>query len=106
MVVPISLTETGMYLSVVMTVSETGISLLTMSLNHSKLTRILEPALRGNARIAIVCNISPLASCYEETQNTLQFATRAKKGVIISLGSCDVIIIVCNDSNNHNNHDG
>eukprot|EP01038_Epipyxis_sp_PR26KG_P004439 gene4439-6278_t len=44
----------------------------------SKLTRILESALDGNALIAIICTISPAAKCFEETNNTLKFAARAK----------------------------
>eukprot|EP01039_Chlorochromonas_danica_P003725 gene3725-4074_t len=44
----------------------------------SKLTRLLESALDGNARIAIICTISPAARCAEETNNTLKFAARAK----------------------------
>lgn len=44
----------------------------------SKLTRILETALDGNARIAIVCTISPTYRCLEESINTLKFGTRAK----------------------------
>jgi centromeric protein E len=45
----------------------------------SKLTRILEQSLRGNARIAIICTISAAASSFEETHNTLKFASRAKR---------------------------
>lgn len=44
----------------------------------SKLTRLLESALDGNARIAIICNISPTARCLEESANTLKFGARAK----------------------------
>lgn len=44
----------------------------------SKLTRILQPSLSGNARIAIVCTISPTTGCFEESHNTLKFADRAK----------------------------
>ena len=43
----------------------------------SKLTRLLRPALGGNARVGIVCTCSPCD--VDETANTLQFATRAKK---------------------------
>eukprot|EP00983_Pelagomonas_calceolata_P075579 1153081-Pelagomonas_calceolata.AAC.5 len=32
----------------------------------------------SGARIAIVCNITPAAAQFEETGNTLKFATRAK----------------------------
>jgi hypothetical protein len=44
----------------------------------SKLTRLLESALDGNARIAIICNISPTGKCMEESVNTLKFGARAK----------------------------
>ncbi len=44
----------------------------------SKLTRLLESALDGNARIAIICNISPTSRCMEESVNTLKFGARAK----------------------------
>lgn len=43
------------------------------------MTRILQPSLSGNARIAIICTISLSPVNYEETQSTLKFATRAKK---------------------------
>ena len=45
----------------------------------SKLTRLLQPSLSGNARIALICCVSPLASHIEESHNTFKFATRAKK---------------------------
>jgi len=45
----------------------------------SKLTRILQTALSGNALISIICTISPTVKCFEESNNTLKFATRAKK---------------------------
>eukprot|EP01083_Nonionella_stella_P006245 18165_1 len=44
----------------------------------SKLTRILQPALGGNARTAIVCNVTPSNHHIDETKSTLQFANRAK----------------------------
>lgn len=45
----------------------------------SKLTRILQPALGGNARTAILCAITPAVIHMEETLSTLKFASRAKK---------------------------
>ena len=45
----------------------------------SKLTRLLQPSLSGNARVVLLCCISPLASHMEESHNTFKFATRAKK---------------------------
>lgn len=44
---------------------------------NSKLTRILQASLGGNAMTAIICTISPAAQ--EETYSTLSFGTRAKK---------------------------
>lgn len=45
----------------------------------SNLTRILQPSLSGNARMAIVFCVSPSELYLEETRSTLKFATRAKK---------------------------
>ncbi|KAJ3035299.1 hypothetical protein HDV00_004075 [Rhizophlyctis rosea] len=44
----------------------------------SKLTRILQPSLGGNARTAIICTITPASSHVDETVSTLKFASRAK----------------------------
>jgi hypothetical protein len=44
----------------------------------SKLTRLLQPSLGGNARVCIICNISPAAANVEESHNTLKFGSRAK----------------------------
>ena len=45
----------------------------------SKLTRLLQPCLSGNAQVVLLCCISPLASHIEESHNTFKFAVRAKK---------------------------
>jgi centromeric protein E len=45
----------------------------------SKLTRLLQPCLSGNAQLVLVCCISPMASHLDESHNTLKFATRAKR---------------------------
>ncbi|CAB4296745.1 unnamed protein product [Prunus armeniaca] len=45
----------------------------------SKLTRILQPALGGNAKTSIICTIAPEEVHIEETKGTLQFASRAKR---------------------------
>lgn len=47
----------------------------------SKLTRILQPALGGNARTAIICALTPAAAHAEESHSTLRFACRAKRVV-------------------------
>ncbi|KAK8958989.1 Kinesin-like protein NACK1 [Platanthera guangdongensis] len=45
----------------------------------SKLTRILQPALGGNAKTSIICTVAPEEVHIEETKGTLQFASRAKR---------------------------
>ncbi|XVF12287.1 hypothetical protein REPUB_Repub08aG0102700 [Reevesia pubescens] len=45
----------------------------------SKLTRILQHSLGGNACTAIICTLSPALSHFEQSRNTLFFATRAKE---------------------------
>jgi centromeric protein E len=45
----------------------------------SKLTRLLQPSLSGNAQMLLMCCISPLSSYLEESHNTFKFATRAKR---------------------------
>ncbi|KAD2805906.1 hypothetical protein E3N88_39283 [Mikania micrantha] len=45
---------------------------------NSKLTRILQNSLGGNARTAIVCTMSPAHSHVEQSRNTLLFASCAK----------------------------
>ncbi|KAI4980799.1 hypothetical protein ZWY2020_021284 [Hordeum vulgare] len=44
----------------------------------SKLTRILQPSLGGNARTAIICTLSPATSHIEQSRNTLFFGSCAK----------------------------
>ncbi|KAJ3185801.1 NADH-ubiquinone oxidoreductase chain 1 [Gaertneriomyces sp. JEL0708] len=48
----------------------------------SKLTRILQSSLAGNAKISVICTISPTIANAEESTNTLKFAARVKKVVI------------------------
>ena len=45
---------------------------------NSKLTRILQPYLSGNALITVLCCITPSRLYVEETRSTLKFASRAK----------------------------
>ena len=46
---------------------------------NSKLTRVLQPALGGNARTVMIAAISPADYNYEETLSTLQYASRASR---------------------------
>ncbi len=45
----------------------------------SKLTRILQSSLGGNARTSIICTVTPASLHIDETLSTLRFANRAKK---------------------------
>lgn len=56
---------------------------------NSKLTRILQPSLAGNARISVVCTINPDPSALAESLSTLGFARRVKGvQVILCRFSC------------------
>lgn len=45
----------------------------------SKLTRILQPSLSGNAGMAVICCATAAEGFLEETRSTFQFASRAKQ---------------------------
>ena len=49
-----------------------------VSYRNSKLTRLLQPSLSGNAKMAVVCCVTPAEKYAEDTKSTLQFASRAK----------------------------
>mmetsp|Transcript_20076 Transcript_20076/g.40284 ORF Transcript_20076/g.40284 Transcript_20076/m.40284 type:complete len:972 (+) Transcript_20076:73-2988(+) len=75
--------EGGMINQSLLTLSKVLMSLGKSNPGHinyrdSKLTRILKPSLSGNARMAVICCISPSDKYREETKSTLQFASRAK----------------------------
>ena len=46
---------------------------------NSKLTRMLQPSLSGDARISVVCTINPSKEAIGESTSTLLFAQRIKK---------------------------
>ncbi|GME74717.1 unnamed protein product [Ambrosiozyma monospora] len=74
----------GSYINKSLLALSTVISKLSQgSSNHipyrdSKLTRLLQPALSGNAIVSILCTIHLSAVTLAETTNTLRFASRAK----------------------------
>ncbi|KAL7526397.1 LOW QUALITY PROTEIN: hypothetical protein ACHAXR_003436, partial [Thalassiosira sp. AJA248-18] len=75
--------EGGMINQSLLTLSKVLMSLGQKNPGHinyrdSKLTRILKPSLSGNARMTVICCISPSDKYVEETRSTLQFAMRAK----------------------------
>lgn len=45
----------------------------------SKLTRLLKDSLGGNCQTIMIANVSPSSLSFEDTYNTLKYATRAKK---------------------------
>jgi hypothetical protein len=49
-----------------------------VNFRDSKLTRILQPSLSGNAHMAVICCATPSELYLEETSSTLQFASWAK----------------------------
>ncbi|KAG8761357.1 Kinesin-like protein kip2 [Serendipita sp. 396] len=46
---------------------------------NSKLTRMLQPSLSGDARISVICTLNPSPSALSESLSTLGFASRIKK---------------------------
>lgn len=77
--------EEGHYINKsLMTLGQVVLSLSEGKTGHipyrdSKLTRLLQPSLSGNAQMVLLCCISPQVSHLEESHNTFKFATRAKK---------------------------
>jgi hypothetical protein len=63
---------------------------------NSKLTRILEPALGGNSRTAVICTIAP--AFRDESISTLKFANRAKQ-----IKNKPIVNEVREDTHNNNN---
>ncbi|KAJ1678465.1 hypothetical protein EV182_003995, partial [Spiromyces aspiralis] len=64
--------------TVISRLSEEGGDCGHVPYRDSKLTRILQTSLGGNARTAIICTITPAAAYSDETLSTLKFASRAK----------------------------
>lgn len=77
--------EEGHYINKsLMTLGQVVLSLSEGKTGHvpyrdSKLTRLLQPSLSGNAQMVLLCCISPQTSHLEESHNTFKFASRAKK---------------------------
>lgn len=63
----------------------------------SRLTFLLQESLGGNAKLAMICAISPSQSCKSETFSTLRFAQRAKsiknKAVVNEVTQDDVNVL-------------
>ncbi|CAH1452916.1 unnamed protein product [Lactuca virosa] len=72
-----SLSQLGNLINILAEVSQTG-KQRHIPYRDSKLTFLLQESLGGNAKLAMVCAISPSESCKSETFSTLRFAKRAK----------------------------
>ncbi|XP_022761807.1 kinesin-like protein KIN-12B [Durio zibethinus] len=72
-----SLSQLGNLIKILAEVSQTG-KQRHIPYRDSKLTFLLQESLGGNAKLAIVCAISPAQSCKSETFSTVRFAQRAK----------------------------
>jgi len=58
--------------------SQTSSAKSFINYRDSKLTRILQPALGGNSKTAIICTITQTLINYQESVNTLLFGQKAK----------------------------
>ncbi|KAL2343485.1 hypothetical protein Fmac_004770 [Flemingia macrophylla] len=72
-----SLSQLGNLINILAEVSQTG-KQRHIPYRDSKLTFLLQESLGGNAKLALVCAISPAQSCRSETFSTLRFAQRVK----------------------------
>ncbi|XP_012499794.1 PREDICTED: kinesin-like protein KIF28P [Propithecus coquereli] len=76
--VNLSLTSLGNVISALADAAM-GKRVLHVPYRDSVLTKLLQSALGGNSRTALIAAISPADICYEETLSTLRYAERAKK---------------------------
>ncbi|XP_021745638.1 kinesin-like protein KIN-12B [Chenopodium quinoa] len=72
-----SLSQLGNLINILAEVSQTG-KQRHIPYRDSRLTFLLQESLGGNAKMAMICAISPAQSCKSETFSTLRFAQRAK----------------------------
>ncbi|GMH08058.1 hypothetical protein Nepgr_009898 [Nepenthes gracilis] len=72
-----SLSQLGNLINILAEVSQTG-KQRHIPYRDSRLTFLLQESLGGNAKLAMICAISPGQSCKNETFSTLRFAHRAK----------------------------
>ncbi|KAJ6686965.1 KINESIN-LIKE PROTEIN [Salix purpurea] len=72
-----SLSQLGNLINILAEISQTG-KQRHIPYRDSRLTFLLQESLGGNAKLAMMCAISPAQSCKSETFSTLRFAQRAK----------------------------
>merc|ERR1740133_422406 len=63
---------------VVSSLSDTSRTAPRPSFRDSKLTRVIQQSIGGNARTALICTVSTVDWCYNESKRALEFALRAK----------------------------
>uniref|UniRef100_A0A0D9W3Q9 Kinesin motor domain-containing protein n=1 Tax=Leersia perrieri TaxID=77586 RepID=A0A0D9W3Q9_9ORYZ len=72
-----SLSQLGNLINILAEISQSGKN-RHVPYRDSKLTFLLQESLGGNAKLAMICAVSPSQSCKSETLSTLRFAQRAK----------------------------
>ncbi|KAL5703004.1 TRAFAC class myosin-kinesin ATPase superfamily [Ranunculus cassubicifolius] len=91
-----SLSQLGNLINILAEVSQTG-KQRHIPYRDSRLTFLLQESLGGNAKLAMICAISPAQSCKSETFSTLRFAQRAKtiknKAVVNEVTQDDVNVL-------------
>ncbi|CAH2079246.1 unnamed protein product [Thlaspi arvense] len=91
-----SLSQLGNLINILAEISQTG-KPRHIPYRDSRLTFLLQESLGGNAKLAMVCAISPSQSCKSETISTLRFAQRAKaiqnKAVVNEVMQDDVNVL-------------
>lgn len=65
--------------NVISALSEEGKKGIHVPYRDSKLTRILQDSLGGNSRTSMIACVSPAESNFDETLNSLNYASRARK---------------------------
>ncbi|KAL2651860.1 hypothetical protein R1flu_019988 [Riccia fluitans] len=91
-----SLSQLGNVINILAEVAQTG-KQRHIPYRDSRLTFLLQESLGGNAKLAMICAISPASSCRSETLSTLRFAQRAKavqnKAVVNEENASDVNLL-------------
>ncbi|KAF8388489.1 hypothetical protein HHK36_027161 [Tetracentron sinense] len=91
-----SLSQLGNLINILAEVSQSG-KQRHIPYRDSRLTFLLQESLGGNAKLAMICAISPAQSCKSETFSTLRFAQRAKaiknKAVVNEVMQDDVNVL-------------
>ncbi|KAL6851564.1 hypothetical protein ACP4OV_020497 [Aristida adscensionis] len=72
-----SLSQLGNLINILAGISQSG-KQRHVPYRDSRLTFLLQESLGGNAKLAMICTVSPSQSCTSETSSTLRFAQRAK----------------------------